>query len=92
MRHRQLAKQLSPAFSGRALKAKEPTLHKHIDHFVARMDMLGAEPKGISLPSWINWVCVDISADMAYNREMNALEESNVIYVCPPLAELLTAQ
>ena len=71
-----MAKQLSPAFSGRALNAKEPTLHKYVDLFVERMKALGGEAQGVSLPTWINWVSVDISADMAYNREMNALKDS----------------
>ncbi|KAJ5274000.1 hypothetical protein N7478_009125 [Penicillium angulare] len=75
VRHRQVAKQLSPAFSGRALRAKEPTLHKYIDLFVERMKQMGDEAGGVSLPTWVNWLCVDISADMAYNREMNALQD-----------------
>ncbi|KAI0470442.1 cytochrome P450 [Xylariaceae sp. FL0804] len=73
VRHRQVSKQLSPAFSGRALKAKEATLHKYVDLFVSRMRENGATEQGVSLNTWINWLCVDISADMAYNREMNAL-------------------
>ncbi|OTA64848.1 cytochrome P450 [Hypoxylon sp. EC38] len=53
-RHRQVAKKLSPAFSGRALKAKEPTLHKYIDLFVERMKAVGGatqvkEPPYLSL-------------------------------------------
>ncbi|KAI0203698.1 cytochrome P450 [Astrocystis sublimbata] len=71
VRHRRVAKQLAPAFSGRALQAKEPTLHKYVDLFVEAIESKGRH--GVSLPTWINWICVDISADMAYNREMNAL-------------------
>ena len=74
IRHRQVAKQISPAFSSRALKAKEATLHKYVDLFVDRMRSLGEE--GVNLPTWTNWVCVGISAAMAYNREMNALKNS----------------
>ncbi|KAI0180131.1 cytochrome P450 [Hypoxylon sp. FL1284] len=75
VRHRQVARQLAPAFSGRALEAKEPTLHKYIDLFVGRMKSLGNTVDGVSLPSWVNWVCVDISADTAYNREMHAVRD-----------------
>ncbi|KAI6084451.1 cytochrome P450 [Hypoxylon rubiginosum] len=85
VRHREVAKKLSPAFSGRALKAKEPTLHKYIDLFVERMKSLGSTPRGVSLPTWVNWLCVDISADMAYNREMNALKDMKE----PPYLSLL---
>ncbi|KAK6860830.1 hypothetical protein PG995_004466 [Apiospora arundinis] len=84
-RHREVAKQLGPAFKGSALKAKEPTLHRHIDHFVERMKTLGSGPEGVSLPTWTNWLCVDISADMAYNREMNALKDMKT----PPYLDIL---
>ncbi|RYP89821.1 hypothetical protein DL770_004032 [Monosporascus sp. CRB-9-2] len=76
VRHRKMVKQLSPAFSGRALRAKEPALHRYIDLFVERMKGLGGGAQGVSLPTWINWLCVDVSADMAYNRQMNALKDS----------------
>ncbi|PHH88581.1 hypothetical protein CDD83_7349 [Cordyceps sp. RAO-2017] len=56
VRHRQVSKQLSSAFSGRALRAKEPTLHKYIDLFVERARALGWGPSGLSLPTWINWL------------------------------------
>lgn len=56
--------------------AKEPTLHEYVDLFVERMRNLGGGPDGISLPMWTDWLCVDISADTAYNREMNALKDS----------------
>lgn len=77
MRHHQVAKQLAPAFSGRALKAKEPALYKCIDLFVDRMKEFGnSDDEGVSLPTWVNWACVDISGAMAYSREMNALKDS----------------
>ncbi len=81
VRHREVAKQLSPAFSGRALKVKEPALHKYVDLFVERMKTLGGGAQGVSLPTWINWISVDISADLAYNREMNALKDSKSLTV-----------
>lgn len=58
VRHRQVAKQLSPAFSGRALKVKELTIHKYVDLFVERMEALGEgeNGQGVNLPKWINWI------------------------------------
>ncbi|KAI1409860.1 cytochrome P450 [Hypoxylon sp. FL1857] len=87
VRHRQVARQLAPAFSGRALRAKEPTLHKYTDLFVKRMRSLGNTIDGVSLSEWVNWVCVDISADTAYNREMNALRDMKN----PPYLDILAA-
>lgn len=80
MRHRKVSKQISPAFSGRALKAKEPTLHKHIDLFIQRMSAMTGE--AVNLPTWLNWLFVDISGDVAYNREMNALKDSMLPVLC----------
>lgn len=40
------------------------------------MKRSGGGSQGVNLPTWVNWLCVDISADMAYNREMNALKDS----------------
>lgn len=64
-----------PAFSGRALKAEEATLHKYVDLFVERMRTFGGGAEGTSLPKWTNWLSVNISADMAYNREMDSLAD-----------------
>lgn len=41
VKHRDTRKKLSPSFSVRSLKAKEPTLHKHVDYFVARTKEIG---------------------------------------------------
>lgn len=76
MRHRRVSKQLAPAFSGRALRAKEQTIHKYVDLFVKRMKALGATANGLSLRKWISWLSIDISADTAYHRQMNALQHS----------------
>ncbi|QSZ37735.1 hypothetical protein DSL72_008834, partial [Monilinia vaccinii-corymbosi] len=78
VRHQQIAKQLFPAFSGQAIKAKELILHKYIDFFVERMKEFGGEAQGVSLPTWLSWLCVDISTDMAYTCEMNTLQHSKV--------------
>ncbi|KAI1147270.1 cytochrome P450 [Nemania diffusa] len=85
VRHRQVAKQISPAFSGRALRAKEPALHRYIDLFIQHMISDGQDDRGVSLPTWLNWLCVDISAEMAYNREMNAMQNR----VNPPYLDLI---
>ena len=42
IRHREVAKRDSPAFSGRLIKAPEPVAHEYVDYFVARMIELGS--------------------------------------------------
>lgn len=49
VRHREIRKNLSPAFSVKSLQAKESTLHKHIDYFLERMREFGNEKNGVDL-------------------------------------------
>ncbi|KAI1077304.1 cytochrome P450 [Whalleya microplaca] len=82
VRHREVRKQLSPAFSSRSITAKEPVMHKYIDLFVERMKAIGAVSEGVDLAQWCNWVAMDISADMTYNREMNQVRDmKNSVYM-----------
>ncbi|KAG6354078.1 hypothetical protein INS49_005049 [Diaporthe citri] len=75
-RHRIVAKQLAPAFSSRASMAKEPVMHMYIDAFV---DAIGAsmaqQTEGIDFSKWCNWLAMDTSADMAYNRKMHEMKD-----------------
>ncbi|KAI1329906.1 cytochrome P450 [Xylariaceae sp. FL0255] len=63
VRHREVAKKLAPAFSTRNLKAKEVTIHKHIDLFNHRLEQ------------WTDWLGLDLSADMTYGDEMNEMRD-----------------
>ncbi|KAI1083758.1 isotrichodermin C-15 hydroxylase [Whalleya microplaca] len=70
VKHRMVSKKLSPAFSLNSIKAKEPTLHKYIDYFIEKMKDIGASKSGVELRTWTDWLAMDISADLAYSREM----------------------
>ncbi|KAI6084197.1 cytochrome P450 [Hypoxylon rubiginosum] len=62
-KHRRMAKELSPSFSVKALKALEPTMHKYVDAFVQKMKTMG---------------CADamvMAADLTYSRELNQVQE-----------------
>ncbi|KAI6083474.1 cytochrome P450 [Hypoxylon rubiginosum] len=74
-KHHTEAKKLAPAFSVKALKAKEPTMHRYIDDFVEKMKELGGREAGIELKTWTDWVAMDTSADLAYGREMHNLRD-----------------
>ncbi|KAF7535628.1 hypothetical protein G7054_g5244 [Neopestalotiopsis clavispora] len=76
-KHREIRKRLSPTFSVQSLNSKEPTLHRHIDYFVERMREIGAAQDGIELRQWTDWLALDISADMAYSREMKQMQTMN---------------
>ncbi|KAK4235119.1 Isotrichodermin C-15 hydroxylase [Achaetomium macrosporum] len=74
VKHRQAAKKMAHAFSAAAIKAKVPTINQHIDYMIGKMRELGAAPEGVDLRQWIEWLAMDLSADLAYNYEMNQLK------------------
>lgn len=69
IKHRRVRKNLSPAFSVKSLRAKEPTLHRHIDYFLDRMRELGNQEEGVELCQ----VCLrlpSIGTDLLHDRTM----------------------
>lgn len=75
VRHREVAKKLSPAFSSRSIKALEPIAHEHMDFFVDKMKELGSEAEGVGLVQWTNWLAMDQAADMAWNEKLNQMRD-----------------
>ncbi|KAJ2989935.1 hypothetical protein NUW58_g2258 [Xylaria curta] len=73
VKHRKVAKQMAPAFSAKATRSKDPTLHKYVNLFVEKMKEVGEKAGGVSLPTWIQWLAMDIAADMAYHHEVNCM-------------------
>ena len=75
VRHREVAKKLSPAFSSRSTQALEPIAHEYMDYFVEQMKKLGSEPEGIGLMEWTNWLAMDEAADMAWNEKLHQMRD-----------------
>ncbi|KAF1994668.1 benzoate 4-monooxygenase cytochrome P450 [Amniculicola lignicola CBS 123094] len=77
VRHREVAKQIAPAFSTRFLRILEPTIHEHVDYFVVRIEEVSANPKipGVPLVRWTNWLAMDMSADLAWNEKMHQMRD-----------------
>ena len=75
VRHREVAKKLSSAFSNRSIRALEPVAHEHMDYFVTRMKELGSEPTGVGLVQWMNWLAMDQAADMAWNEKLHQMRD-----------------
>lgn len=73
--HRQIAKQMAPAFSPKATRAKDPILHRYADLFIEKMNDLGGRKEGISLPTWVQWLAMDIAAEMAYHHQVNCMRD-----------------
>ncbi len=75
VRHREVAKKISPAFSNRSVKALEPIAHEYMDYFVAKMRQVGSEPTGVGLMEWTNWLAMDQAANMAWNEKMHQMRD-----------------
>lgn len=82
VKHREIAKKLAPAFSTRNFKAKEATVHRHLDLFIQRMKEFGAG-EGAELRRWSDWLALDLSADLTYGREMGQMRDSKYEITCP---------
>ncbi|POS74595.1 cytochrome P450 [Diaporthe helianthi] len=78
-RHREVAKKLAPAFSARNFKAKEGTIHKHLDFFVERMKEFGGDGQPIEMQRWSDWLALDMSADLTYGRDMGQVRDSKPV-------------
>ncbi|KAI0469974.1 cytochrome P450 [Xylariaceae sp. FL0804] len=83
VKHHAEAKKLAPAFSLKSLKAKEPTMQKYTDEFIQKMNEIGGREDGIELKTWTDWLAMDASADLAYNRKMHQLRDSKAIALTP---------
>lgn len=83
VRHREIAKKLTPAFSTRNLKAKEATILKHLDLFIDRMNQVSMQGKGAEMQRWSDWLALDLSADMTYGRDMGQVRDSKRPPVSP---------
>ncbi|KAI1170091.1 cytochrome P450 [Nemania sp. FL0916] len=75
VKRREVAKKVFPAFSSKAIKAKEPTVQQHIDLFITKMKAIGSDPGGVSLNTWLFWLAMDMSADLAYSRDLHQMQE-----------------
>ncbi|KAI1775122.1 cytochrome P450 [Hypoxylon cercidicola] len=76
VRHRQIAKQVAPAFSQKAIRATDPVIHRYVDLFVNRMKEIGNAQGGINLSDWTQWLAMDIAAEMAYSHRVNCLKDA----------------
>lgn len=76
VRHRQTARKLAPAFSNRSIKTMEPVLHHYVDYFLEKMKNPEIASSGIELVEWMNWLAMDMSADLAWNEKMHQMRGS----------------
>ncbi|KAI1360137.1 cytochrome P450 [Xylaria arbuscula] len=80
VKRREVARKILPAFSTKAIKAKKPTVQKYIDMFITKINAVDDDPKGVDLSTWLLWLAMDMSADLAYSREMHQIRDGTIFF------------
>ncbi|KAI0808884.1 cytochrome P450 [Xylaria sp. FL0064] len=74
-KHRVISKTMSPAFSGNSLRAKVPTLNRHIDLMISQMREHGQGEAGLDVSVWFTWLAMDSATDLACGWELHELRD-----------------
>ncbi|KAF2753069.1 putative cytochrome P450 [Pseudovirgaria hyperparasitica] len=72
--HAQKKKNLTPAFSLKALNAQEPIIQRCIDEFVAKIGPLSLT-NGLNVTKWYEMVSFDILGEMAFGESFGCVRE-----------------
>jgi cytochrome P450 len=75
VRHHEVARKLSPAFSSRSIRAMEPIAHQYMDYFIDQMKEAGNTSAGVSVLDWTNWLALDLAADLAWGMKINEMRD-----------------
>ncbi|KAF2795008.1 cytochrome P450 [Melanomma pulvis-pyrius CBS 109.77] len=67
---------MSPAFSGNSLRSKVPIMNKYIDLVMARCGELSAKKEDINVGKLLNWLCMDVAADLSCNWKLHQVRDS----------------
>lgn len=73
--HPRVRKQLSHAFSQRALDEQVPLIQSHIDTLVAQLRTLANSGEPLNIADWLNFTSFDIIGHLAYGESFRCLEE-----------------
>lgn len=74
--HGRMRRNLSYAFSEKALRSQEPLLHRFIDLFIDRIGEYADQGKPIDIVRWLNNTAFDIISDLAFGAPLNCLADS----------------
>lgn len=83
-KRREVAKKVLPAFSTKAIKAKEPTVQMYIDSFVEKMKELGSAPEGVSLNDvrFISPLLLIRIASRNTNTDISCSGSTGLLWIC----------
>jgi hypothetical protein len=73
--HSQKKRNLTAAFSTKALLDQEATIQRCIDQFVEKVGRLGESETGINMSEWYENVAFDILGEMAFGESFHCVEK-----------------
>ncbi|KAF1833178.1 cytochrome P450 monooxygenase-like protein [Decorospora gaudefroyi] len=74
--HSRMRKNLSHAFSDKALRQQEPLIQGYVDLLVHRLREHATEGKDVDIMRWYNYATFDIIADLTFGEPLYCLRDS----------------
>ncbi|KAI8939232.1 hypothetical protein NX059_005058 [Plenodomus lindquistii] len=75
--HTRMRRNLSHAFSDKALRSQESMIQSYVDLLINRVGEHGRQGKSIDLMRWYNYATFDIISDLAFGVPLYCLRDSN---------------
>lgn len=75
--HSRIRRNVSHAFSDKALRSQEPLIQSYVDLLIQRLDEHANQGKTVDIMRWYNFSTFDIITDLAFGVPLNCLRDSN---------------
>ena len=83
-KHSLMKRQLSPAFSTRALLDQETLINQCVDYFMERLvEVQNETDGGLNMTRWIEMFTFDLFGEMAFGESFHALENGMLVPLLP---------
>ncbi|KAH7080753.1 cytochrome P450 monooxygenase-like protein [Paraphoma chrysanthemicola] len=74
--HSRMRRNMSHAFSDKALREQEPLVQQYVDLLVHRLGELAAENKQVDIMQWYNYTTFDVICDLTFGEPLYCLRDS----------------
>ncbi len=74
--HRQIRRNLSHAFSAKALRTQTTVILSFVNMWISQIEKLGDVAEGINMEEWYNWLTFDIIGDLAFGESFGGVENT----------------
>ena len=77
-RHARMKKNLTVAFSTKALTEQEETIKRCVEGMMVKIDQLGSKPAGLDMRHWYEMIAFDILGEMAFGETFHCIENGGL--------------